>query len=384
MIAQMLKRDFRNVTHFPGTHGNTLDRILHAMDDVERVPSVVFALLLLAPAAVGGLGDLTWTGALWLLMVVDWAVLRALPRFGRSYGPAKANAFILAALRVPFAWLPQPLALVAQLIGTLLVVYGFWIEPHRLTVTERTLRSPKLKPGAPVRVLHLGDLHIERWTGRERQLLDLCQRLGPDLIVFSGDFLNLSYIHDPLAQQHCREFWQALAKIETPLGVLAVTGSPAVDQETMIPALLDGLPLRWLNDERVSLRYRGQALDVIGLSCSHKPFVDAPKLAGLLDETPPSRFTLLLYHSPDLAPDAAELGIDLQLSGHTHAGQVRLPGLGPLMTGSLYGRDLESGLKQLGALTLYVTRGIGLEGKGAPRLRFLAPPEVIVWDLDGE
>ncbi|HRE25551.1 MAG TPA: hypothetical protein PK954_02860, partial [Anaerolineales bacterium] len=107
------------------------------------------------------------------------------------------------------------------------------------------------------------------------------------------------------------------------------------------------------------------------------------QVAALLDDTLRERLTILLYHSPDLAPDAAELGIDLQLSGHTHAGQIRLPGFGPLMTGSLYGRALESGRKQLDGLTLYVTRGIGLEGKGAPRMRLLCPPEIILWEIHG-
>jgi predicted MPP superfamily phosphohydrolase len=56
---------------------------------------------------------------------------------------------------------------------------------------------------------------------------------------------------------------------------------------------------------------------------------------------------------------------------------------GALFTGSLYGKRLESGRIQLAGLTLYVSRGIGLEGKGAPRVRFLSPPEIILWELSG-
>jgi predicted MPP superfamily phosphohydrolase len=91
----------------------------------------------------------------------------------------------------------------------------------------------------------------------------------------------------------------------------------------------------------------------------------------------------LLYHTPDLAPEAAEAGIDLQLSGHTHGGQVRLPFFGALFAGSLYGKRYEVGRLSEGALTLYVTRGIGMEGKGAPRVRFLSPPEITLWELSG-
>jgi predicted MPP superfamily phosphohydrolase len=73
----------------------------------------------------------------------------------------------------------------------------------------------------------------------------------------------------------------------------------------------------------------------------------------------------------------------MQLSGHTHGGQVRLPFYGALFAASLYGKAFESGRRQLAGLTLYVTRGIGMEGGGAPRVRFLCPPEIILWEVDG-
>ena len=90
---------------------------------------------------------------------------------------------------------------------------------------------------------------------------------------------------------------------------------------------------------------------------------------------------ILLYHTPDLAPEASRLGIDLQLSGHTHGGQVRLPFYGALVTGSLYGKRFEAGRYQLERMVLYVSRGLGLEGAGAPRVRFLCPPEMILWEI---
>ncbi len=378
------KRDFRHVTHFPGTHGNDLDRILHLMDDLEQVPAGLFVGLLLLVALPAAWADWNAAGMLWVFMLGDWALLAGLPRRGVSYGPAKANVLILGVLRLPFAFLPDAWALGAQLIGTALVAYGFWIEPHRLTVTHQTLHCPKLDPGLPpLRVLHLGDLHIERITQRERDVVALTRQLAPDLVLFSGDFLNLSYIYDPIAQTDCRRILTELGGLPIPLGVLAVTGSPAVDKDDVVPALLEGLPLRWLRGERVTLDHGGHRFDVVGLACSHKPFEDAPQVQALLDDAVHQRLTILLYHSPDLAPDAAEMGIDLQLSGHTHAGQIRLPGLGPLMTGSLYGKALESGRIQLGRLVLYVTRGLGLEGKGAPRMRFLCPPEIILWEIGG-
>jgi len=372
--------DFSHRRNFPGTHGNPFDLVLRLARRIQRLPIPVFAAGLLALAVVPTFGRWLLTLGLWAFYLADWALIAALPRAGRSYGPAKPPTLVLAALRMPFALLPWPWAVAAQLAGTALVVYGFWVEPHRVQLTRQALHSPKLDPVAPpLRLLHLGDLHVERITDRERQVLRLARETRPDVIVFSGDFLNLSNVHDPEAWAAAREILRQLA---APLGVFVVSGSPAVDEPEILPQLLEGLPLRWLRDEIVTLTPQGQRLELIGLSCSHKPFIDAPRLRTILDHSPEA-FRLLLYHSPDLAPDAADLGIDLQLSGHTHGGQVRLPVVGALYAGSLYGKRFEAGRKQVDRMTLYVTRGIGMEGEGAPRLRFLCPPEVILWEIGG-
>jgi predicted MPP superfamily phosphohydrolase len=230
-------------------------------------------------------------------------------------------------------------------------------------------------------MLHLGDLHIERLTSREIQLNSMIATLQPDIILFTGDFLNLSYLRDP-------DTWAAARTVisdwKAPLGVFAVTGSPAVDLPDIIPDLLKGLPICLLDQERITLQLDGHSFDLIGLSCTHKPFVDTPRLETLIQDGS-DRFTVLLYHSPDLAPNISahphRAGIDLHLAGHTHGGQVRLPLIGALYSGSLYGKQYEAGRYSLDGLTLYITRGIGLEGAAAPRVRFLCPPEVILWEI---
>jgi len=70
------------------------------------------------------------------------------------------------------------------------------------------------------------------------------------------------------------------------------------------------------------------------------------------------------------------------LSGHTHGGQVRIPIWGAFFTGSLYGRKLQSGMYRIHDTLLYISRGIGLEGMGAPRVRFLCSPEIIEWKIN--
>jgi uncharacterized protein len=375
--------DFTNRRNFPGTLDNDFDIILRRVEDVEKIPLLLFAGLLFLLALLPTWGSWIWAAVLWLFFISDWVLLALLPRFGKSYGPAKPPALILAIMRslfAPIAFLSIPAALILQIIGTIMVIYGFWIEPHRISVTHQKLLSPKLKPGKPVRVLHLGDLHVERITAREQQLNLLIEQLKPDLILFSGDILNLSYLEDPQAWQAAREVlrgWTAKG------GVFVVTGSPAVDLEHVFPNLVEGMPIQWLREDCVKVDVNGQLIDIYGLTCSHRPFLDGPRLEAMTKH-PSGNFAILLYHTPDLAPNAANTGvIDLQFSGHTHGGQLRLPRFGALFAASLYGKRFESGRCTVGNMTLYVSRGIGLEGKAAPRIRFLCPPEIILWEIDG-
>jgi len=380
------EKDFSKHKVFPGTTGNPFDVVLHWLKDYEHTPLICFVLTLIALTALGTVFSLiqhTLTRSLILfgIILIDWNLVAWLPRTGRSFGPVKPVALQLAIARCFFALIPFPLWLfvLIQLIGTAAVIYGFWIEPFQLKTTRMTLKTPKLQKGAALKILHLGDLHFERQTIRETALLQKINQLQPDLILFSGDILNLSYLHDEQAWQGARAIFEQLS---APLGVYLVTGSPAVDLEEILPDLLADLPVRLLRDEAVTIPVGGDQLTLVGSFCSHHPDQDGSALEKLTQSIEDNHtFRIFLYHTPDLAPVAARLGYDLQLSGHTHGGQVRLPFYGALFTGSLYGKQFESGLYQMNEMKLYITRGIGLEGAGAPRVRFLCPPEIILWEI---
>ncbi len=375
-----MPRDFSRRRPWRGAARSGFGALLRFLNSIERLPAPIFTALLFF---VGVISMRDWILGMgyWLFFLMDWLLLALLPRFEKSFGPPKPATLILAILRAPFAALPLPIILLAQTFGTLLVLYAFWIEPHRLGITRETLTTPKFRaPAPPLRVLHLGDLHIERITARERALIQRVKQLNPDLILFSGDFLNLSYVHDPLARAHAREI---LAQLSAPLGVFVVSGTYPVDQPEILEIILAGLPIRWLRDERVTLKHYGNAIELIGLACTHQPHLDRVALAAARNGSA-GNLTILLYHAPDLAPEAALQNVDLQLSGHTHGGQVRLPFFGALFAGSLYGKKFEMGRYAIGALTLYVTRGIGMEGAGMPRARFLCPPEIVLWEIAGE
>ncbi|WP_322792641.1 metallophosphoesterase [Bellilinea sp.] len=372
-------RDFSARRNFPGEVGNDFDVVLRRYDAIQKIHPLFFGLILFGLAWLPTRMEWEFTLALWGFFMLDWLMLALLPVFHRSFGPPQPPAFLLALMRLPFALLPYPVNFLLQTIGSLLVFYGFWIEPHRLTLAHQILQTPKLKSGSRLRVLHLGDLHVERITRREKKMQEWIKQLRPDLILFSGDILNLSYNRDPIALEHAR---QLMAEWQAPLGVYAVAGSPAVDLAEILPGFYNQLPVQYLAEEQIELNVDQQKIHLIGLSCTHRPFIDAPRLEKLLPKNN-QNFTILLYHTPDLAPNAAKTAVDLQLSGHTHGGQVRLPLIGALFTASLYGRAFSSGRYQLNGLTLYITRGIGMEGAGAPRVRFLCPPEITLWEIQG-
>jgi uncharacterized protein len=372
-------RDFSQIKNIPGTLDNEFDQVLRKFDSIQNIPAPLFAFLIAVLALVPEYGRWGYWAGLTGFMLLDWLLLALLTRAGRSYGPPQPSVLILALLRLPFALLPFPWNAGFQTIGTLLVIYGFWIEPHRLSITRQSLQSQKLPTSFRMKVLHLGDLHVERITRREIELTRQIQELKPDLILFSGDVLNLSYNEDPVAIEHARKVissWQA------PLGAYGVSGSEAVDLAHIFPNLVAGSPLNVLDGQTAILEHQGASFSLTGLPCSHRPYRDAPLLAELAPAAT-RYFSIFLYHSPDLAPDAAQMGFDLQLSGHTHGGQVCLPFVGPFFTASLYGRKFCSGRYHIKNLVLYITRGIGLEGKAAPRVRFLCPPEIILWKITG-
>ena len=171
-------------------------------DRLDKIPVWGVGLLLAALAAHVAWA---WTPALgaglaWAY-AVDAAMLALLPRRDKSFGPINAPLIALAVLRwglTAAAGLILPHSSGAALAVMLVQAgisaaawYGLWVEPFRLGVTRLEIESAKLDGQPALRILHLSDLHVERITQRERRLLELADQLRPDLVVFTGDFLNL-------------------------------------------------------------------------------------------------------------------------------------------------------------------------------------------------
>ncbi|NJN96498.1 MAG: hypothetical protein HC875_21520 [Anaerolineales bacterium] len=222
---------------------------------------------------------------------------------------------------------------------------------------------------------------MERLTRREARLLELIEQAQPDLIVITGDFLNLSYVDEPTARAEVRKL---LMKIQAPYGVYATLGSPPVDKRATTPSLFEGTAIRLLRDEVAVLTLAdGRKFSLIGMDCDHDLQGDARIFESLLALTPDDSARILLYHSPELMPTVRNHPVDLYLCGHTHGGQIRAPLYGAILTSSALGKQYEMGPYIEQDTTLYISRGIGLEGLSAPRMRLLCPPEIILFTLGG-
>jgi len=228
-------------------------------------------------------------------------------------------------------------------------------------------------------VVHITDTHIERSSFREASVVRRVNALEPDIIVFTGDYLNMSNLSDPVSAAHFRQF---VAQIEAPYGIYAVRGTVEPTPASMA-RLVEGTQVVWLEQEAVTVNVRGQPVTLVGVACSHKQELDAARLTQAMNGVPDSAFTLLAYHSPDLIREAAERQVDLYLGGHTHGGQLRLPFYGALVTCSIYGKQYESGLFEEDGTAMYISRGVGFEGGGMPRARFLCRPEIVSIELSG-
>lgn len=364
-------------------------------------PRWSLAPLPLALAALAGLAWASAAGPAWgwatagLLLVMalaDWALLSFLPRSGSSFGPVQPPFLALSALRGLLAvaaallarWgaaLPWALHGTVQLAIWFLAAYGTLVEPFLLQVTRLQIVTPRLaNPGGPLRVVQLSDLHVERLTRRDRALPDTVAGLDADVMVLTGDYLNTTYNQDPQALADLEEL---LAQLEAPGQRYGIWGSPEVDCTHLLRPIIQAAGITLLEDCGVELHTDRYHLWIMGITCSHDRPGDAERLRRLVAEAPPGALTLLLYHTPDLMPEAAALGVDLYLAGHTHGGQWRLPGFGAVVTSSRYGKRYEAGHYREGNTHLYVSRGLGMEGFGTPRARFFCRPELVVVDLAG-
>ena len=138
----MQKRDY------PGVKDNRFDKILHYEDRIMRIPLIVFWVIAVGISWI--VSGFVIREALLLIafFVADYVLLFGLPTFKISFGPIKPVWFMLALMRSLFWLFPAPVNLWFELLGTALILYGFYYEPQHLKLSRFTLKSPKIPAGA--------------------------------------------------------------------------------------------------------------------------------------------------------------------------------------------------------------------------------------------
>jgi predicted MPP superfamily phosphohydrolase len=253
---------------------------------------------------------------------------------------------------------------------------------HDLVVERIEIRSARVPPAFDgFTVAHLSDFHYDPYFSGPviAAAVARTNELKPDVVLLTGDYVTEREFHrgrrDPPGASAALPCAKLLSGLQSRLGTVAVLGNhESFTDPDFVVAALKAHGLHVLRNESMPLEQGGGRVWLAGID-------DVLGGDGDLDATlkgiPDNEFRILLAHEPDFADRASTRRVDLQLSGHSHGGQIRLPWIGPLYLPEL-GRKYPWGLRKIGGLTLYTNRGIGTIVIPA---RLNAPPEIAMITL---
>lgn len=261
------------------------------------------------------------------------------------------------------------------LLTLLLWATGTYARGHRnarRVVPRRIeLHFPHLPPAFNgFRILQLSDLHVDAYPGLADAAIGAVSALEADICILTGDFRT-----DETAPHGATldEISRLMNSISSRHGTFAVLGNH--DGHAFGQALEARLGLRLLVNEAVTFERHGQRIRLAGVD-DVNCFYTAEAEQLLRQES--GDFGIALVHSPELAEAARDGGYALYLCGHTHGGQVCLPGGVPVVTHLVRGRRRARGLWRLGSLTGYTSSGVGV---AQPPVRFFSQSEVVLFTL---
>ncbi len=288
-------------------------------------------------------------------------------------------------------------------LGAAAALYAWW-ESTAVEVTERRLAFAELPPGLDgLRILHVSDTHFPASGDSVGRFLDAIAPLEYDLILCTGDYVETAAGWDTAAD--------ALTQLRAPLGVYATLGAhdycaPVRTLEEWLSFNLDrlrGSPRRFVDPSPFVERLESAGIDVLRNEWRSLEIGgelvriggagdDSVRMARLESAMPPPGhrppgqpdvFSMLLTHAPDAAlrlPPQTEGGPSLVLCGHTHGGQIRVPGWGaPLRHSMLVGREQASGVFTVNGSQVVVSRGFGT---AHVPFRFACRPEISLLRLE--
>lgn len=260
-----------------------------------------------------------------------------------------------------------------------LAVDGILLQPNRPRIVRQEIalrRWPERLNGFTIALL--SDFHYDPFFSAHpiHAAIPMVNGVKPDLIVLTGDFVSVPVLQAAAkgaqAAEPCADL---LRRMQAPMGLWACLGNhDAFSDPVRIIGALRNAGIQVLLNQAVPLEKDGARFWLAGVNDVMAGIAD---VQGALRDVPASEATVMLVHEPDFADHVKRFPVDLQLSGHSHGGQVRIPGLLPLYLPEM-ARKYDMGLYQLGQLTLYTNPGLG-----TVRLpvRLNCPPEITVLRL---
>jgi predicted MPP superfamily phosphohydrolase len=244
--------------------------------------------------------------------------------------------------------------------------YGFLYARDALQLSTVTVPIEALPPAlSGLRIGLMTDIHRSRWVTDEDVVaaVGLLMSARPDLVVLGGDYVTWG------DRRYVEPSARALGGLTAPHGVFAILGNHDDDHD--MAAALSRARIQVLRDARTHLEINGEGLDVAGIRFwTRRPSDIGNVVRGAKSPV------VLLAHDPRRLSEAAALNIPLVLSGHTHGGQVVLPGVGAVAARKF---PVVSGLARKDKTTMFVSRGVGTV---YVPVRLNCPPEVVVVTLE--
>lgn len=203
-----------------------------------------------------------------------------------------------------------------------------------------------------------------------KRSLDLVRAEAPDLILLGGDYISESPRYAPETASVIAELLS-----EAPLGGYGVIGNHDLSvSRTRVQEALATVGIPVLRNQTTVVQHRGGSLAIAGID---ETLLGDPQPRETIAQAPTGMPVLALWHEPQFAEQAAAFGAFAQLSGHTHGGQIRLPGIGPVGL-PIHGKRHVIGMGHADGMPIYTSRGVGVY---RPPARFNCPPEVTLITL---
>ena len=253
--------------------------------------------------------------------------------------------------------------------------YATLVEPNWLDIEQVTVPIKGLPASMEgFRIVQLTDIHHDPGTqiDRVKRAVAEANDLHPDLVVLTGDYVTIS-------ADSIFELNPVLANLNAKHGVFSILGNHDLwTNASIVRAGLEEVGITVLKNSGISLSV---GRDMIFLAGLDDGWSGQPDLNLALQNLSPGIPVILLMHEPDFADIfSKDKRVSLQLSGHTHGGQVRIPGQGAIVLPD-YGKKYEQGLYRVKEMWLYTNRGLGVIW---PPVRFNCRPEITEFTLVGD